>query len=305
MAAIPSHIHSNGSVPFVKLDSRKELLKRIDRIPGFEGVRVVYFDGQSIIELRPHPPVCMDKKRTIVIRPTAKNEVEKITHGRLSKQDDDRFFSELLSTGFSCGAAVLSWLVVGGSSAAVPVSGGTSTAITVLAYGAATASSLQCANSGYRLFNETDYGDSSVNAWLDSQEWYAHTSTALDVISVAGGVASFGATLKAVLNLQKAGVPLKEALKGLSRQQRKHLTEEIIRANNPGINNKALKALVAAGQYPKRFTNFDIGNSLRMQLKDEIAASLSFGGSATAGVIRDPGRIKQFIVGVYDEFETY
>jgi hypothetical protein len=41
-----------------------------------------------------------------------------------------------------------------GSSAAIPVSGGSSTAITVLAYGAATASSLQCANSGYRLYND-------------------------------------------------------------------------------------------------------------------------------------------------------
>lgn len=211
MATIPSHINSTENFPFTNPKARKDLLDRIDRIPGFKSVRVVYFNGYSFIELRPHPPLCMNKKLTIIIRPTENNDVEKITHPRLNKQDDSRFYSELLSTGLSCGAAVLSWIVVGGSSAAIPVSGGTSTAITVLAYGAATASSLQCANSSYRLFNETDYGDNSVNTWLDSQEWYTHTSTALDVISLAGGLASAGATLKTILNLKKAGTPIKRS----------------------------------------------------------------------------------------------
>lgn len=305
MASASSRIHLKNTTPFTNPNARKELLDRLDRIPGFKNVRVVYYTGYDFIELRPHPALCMNRKLTLIIRPTENNEVEKITHPRLNKQDDSRFYNELLSTGLSCGAAVLSWIVVGGSSAAIPVSGGTSTAITVLAYGAATASSLQCANSSYRLFNETDYGDNSVNTWLDSQEWYTHTSTALDVISLAGGLASAGATLKTVLNLKKAGTPLKDALKGLSRQERKRLTEEIIRANNPGISNKALKALVAAGQYPKRFTNFDISNTLRLQLKNAIGAALSYSGSATGGVIRDPNRIKQFIVGVIEEFETY
>ena len=262
-------------------------------------------DGEKIHELRPHPPLCSVNKRTIIIRPLTKNEKETVTHGILNKQDDNRFFSELLSTGLSCGAAVLSWIVVGGSSAAIPVSGGTSTAIAVLAYGAATASSLQCANSSYRLVNETDYGDNSVNAWLDSQEWYVHTTTALDVISVAGGISAAGATLKTIINLRKAGTPIKEALKGLSRQERKRLTEEIIRVNNPGISNKILKSLVAAGKYPKRYSKLEISSSVSLQLKDAIASTLSFTGSATSGIIRNPERIKNFVVGVYNEIEIY
>jgi hypothetical protein len=284
---------------------RKKLLDRIDSINEYRGVRVVFYDGKKIHELRPHPPICAANRRTVVIRPLSKQEKEVVTHGTLSKQDDDRFYSELLSSGLSCGAAVLSWVVVGGSSAAIPVSGGTSTAITVLAYSAATASSLQCANSGYRLFNESDLGDNSVNAWLDSQDWYVHTTTALDIISVVGGVSSAGATLKTVINLRKAGTPMKEVLKGLSRQERKRLTEEIIRAHNPGISNKVLKALVAAGKYPKRYSKLEVSSSVRLQLKDAIAATLSFSGSATGGIVRNPERIMDFIVGIYNEIETY
>lgn len=291
--------------PFSNPEQRNKLLGKIDAINDYRGVRVVFYDGQKIHELRSHPPQCSVNKRTIVIRPLLNNEKEIVTHSTLSKQDDDRFYSELLSTGLSCGAAVLSWIVVGGSSAAIPVSGGTSTVVTILAYGAATASSLQCANSSYRLFNESSYGDNSVNIWLDSHEWYQNTAIALDVISVVGGVSAAGATLKTIFNLRKAGTPVKEALKGLSRQERKRLTEEIIRANNPGISNKILKSLVAAGKYPKRYSKLEISSSVGLQLKDAIGATLSFTGSATGGIIRNPERIKSFIVGVYNEIEVY
>lgn len=296
----------DSATPFDSVVSKRVLFERIDRLPGLQNARVVYFDGVSFVEMRPHSPMCMAKYKTVVIRKVKDaNEVTNIQHPQTSKQTESRFYNELLSTGFSCGAAVLSWIVVGGSSAAIPVSGGASTVITILAYGAATASSLQCSNSAYRLYNETDYGDAKVNQWLDSQDWYNHTTTALDAVSVAGGVASVGATLKAVLNLRAAGTTLKEALKGLNRQERKRLTEEIIRANNPTISNKVLKSLVSAGQYPKRFSNVNISNTVRLQLKDAIGASLSFSGSATGGIIREPKRIPNFIIGIIEEFDIY
>jgi len=94
-------------------------------------------------------------------------------------------------------------------------------------------------------------------------------------------------------------------LKGLSRQQRKNLTEEVIRANTPGVSNKTLKALVAAGKYPKRFGKVELSNTVRMQLRDAVGAGLSFAGSATGGVIREPGRAKDFTIAVFEEFEVY
>ncbi|MFK5947348.1 MAG: hypothetical protein QM500_01095 [Methylococcales bacterium] len=106
-----------------KNQDHKRLLRRIDLIPGFNKVRVVYFNGQTFTELRAHPPMCMARKLTLVIRPNNEN-IEKITHPQANKQDDSKFYNELLSTGLSCGAAIMSWIVVGGSSAAIPVSGG-------------------------------------------------------------------------------------------------------------------------------------------------------------------------------------
>jgi DNA-binding transcriptional MerR regulator len=42
-------------------------------------------------------------------------------------------------------------------------------------------------------------------------------------------------------------------VKSYPRQDRARLTELIIRAQNPGISNKEIKALIRAGLYPKRF----------------------------------------------------
>ncbi len=294
------------ATPFDTPESRRILLQRVDRIRDLQNTRVVYFSGQTITELRPHPPLCKDRYKTVVIRKLHNaQEVTTLQHPRTSKQNDGRFFNELVSAGLSCGAAVLSWVVVTGSSAAIPVSGGASTAITVLAYGAATASSIQCGNSVIRLVNETDLGSPEVNRWLDSQDWYNHTLTALDAVSIAGGIASAGATLKTILQLRRTGTSFKEALKGLSRQERKRLTEDIIRANNPGISNRILKSLVASGKYPKRFKSIEISNSLRLQLKEAVGASLSFAGSATGGIIRSPERVPDFIIGIVEEFDVY
>ncbi len=303
---IPVSSHRSSTTPFDSAESRRILFARINRIHGLSHAKIVYFDGHSFTVLRPFPAMCLNKYRTIVIREVRDHkEITRIQHPQTSKQTEDRFYSELISTGLSCGAAVLSWLVIGGSSAAIPVSGGASTAITILAYSAATASSFQCTNSAYRLYNESDLGDPKKIQWLDSQDWYIHTSTALDAISLAGGITSAGATIKTILRLKAAGTPFRESLKGLDRQSRKRLTEEIIRANNPNISNKTLKALVAAGKYPKRFSNIEISNALRLQLKDAIGAALSFTGSASSGIVRHPNRLPKFITGIVEEFETY
>lgn len=301
----PSYL-LNDSNPFNKPSLRLHLLGGIDRIAGLSGARVVYYDGFHMHEVRPHPPICQKNYLTIVIRSIAAQDAVKISHPTPhAKQEDSRFYRELLSTTLSCGAAGLSWIAFAGSSAAIPVSGGTSTALSIITFGAAAASSTQCAVSGFRLWHETSFGNPEMNRWLDSEEWFNHTMTALDVISIAGASAAVGMTLKMALQLHKSGTSMGQVLKGLSRQQRKSLTEDIIRAHNPGISNRALKALVASGTYPKRFGKIELSNTVRLQLKDAIGASLSFIGSASGGVVRDPNRISDFAIAVLEEFEVY
>ncbi len=66
-----------------------------------------------------------------------------------------------------------------------------------------------------------------------------------------------------------------------------------------------LKMFVNAGKYPKRYSNFEIGNATRLQLKDAMGAAFSFAGSATGGIIRSPNRIPEMGVAIIEEFETW
>lgn len=84
-------------------------------------------------------------------------------------------------------------------------------------------------------------------------------------------------------------------LKGLSRAERKRLTQDIIRLNHPGLSNKLLKGLVKAGHFPKRYSGMRITQSLTLQLKDAIGASMSFSGSALSG------SANSLAVGIYEE----
>lgn len=306
MSSNQSAVSTSDYSPFMGLASKEYLLRAVDRIQGFHGVRVVYFDGIKLHELRPHPPICQENAVTVLLKKVSPVEQVRIVNpAPRDKPKQDLFYQELLSSSLSCGAAALSWVAVAGSSAAIPVSGGASSVITVLAYGAAGVSSVQCINSAVRFYNETDFGSSEVNQWLDSQLWYTNTMTSLDAISVLGAAASMGATLRMVLNLRLSGASVSTALKGLPRNTRKRLTEDLIRAQNSGISNGALKALIAAGKYPKRFGRIEITNSVRLQLKDAFGASLSFSGSALGGVIREPSAVPKVAIAIFEEFETY
>ena len=83
-------------------------------------------------------------------------------------------------------------------------------------------------------------------------------------------------------------------LKSLSRAERRRLTEEMIRVQNPGISNSALKAFVRAGVYPKRYTASAIRDGVKRQLLDALGATFSFAGSLAGGVSR------RFAVGVVE-----
>jgi len=247
----------------------------------------------------------MANKLTVLIKPIETDEQVIGQNLEINRQDRSGFYSELLSAGLSCGAATLSWVVVTGGSVAAPVTFGSSTVIIVLGVGAAGASGLQCINSAMRLFNES-MGNSEENSRLDSLEWYSSTSTALDILSIAGGIAAAGVTIKMAFSLRKTtGKGFKEILKQLNRHERKRITEEVIRAQNPHISNKTLKLMVNAGQYPKRYSHFEINNSVRLQLKDALGAAFSFTGSATSGVIRSPSKIPEMGIAIMEEFESW
>jgi len=279
--------------------NQKKLFQDIDKIPELYGAAVVFIDSNyTITELRPFDPSCRLNPIKVILREPPKLMHQKEFAGHLKGSQgnirESKLVGELAGTVLSCGAAFLGWIAVFGSSAAIPLTGGTSAAVTYLAVGASTASSMQCGNGLYRVYNERR--NPEMNDFLDSNEWYQDITTALDIISLAGAAAAGAATLKTVkLLMANSSKSTSAILKGLSRAEKKRLTQDIIRSNHPGISNKLLKNLVKSGRYPKRYSGIKITQSLKLQLKDAIGASMSFSGSALSG------NVNSIAVGIYEE----
>lgn len=172
---------------------RQKFFQKLDRIIELSGAGVIYFDNSGKpITLR--APIGSNLKVLVIRNDTA-------AHDAVSAEK--RLISELTGAVLACSAAVLGTIAIFSSGVLVPFSGGTSTALTVLAYSATLASGAQCANGGYRTYKLYTSGTEQLD-WLDSQEWYVYSGLALDTISVAGGAGASYTSIKTVMTLRKA-----------------------------------------------------------------------------------------------------
>ena len=285
-----------------------KFLENIDKQPGLYGAGVIYFNGLDGAVIREFQPLCQSRPINIIIRSAPRGATSPASPVTPKMEEENaalyRSVTEHTSTFLSCGAAILSWLVVAGSGVASVPTLGASTPLTVLSYAAGVATGFQCINglgrSGLLVFDREDW-----LAWFDSQEWYQQTSTALDLVSLAGVGASSMISVKTYKALKASGnQSLVKALREMPRAERKRLTEEIIRASHPGISNAAVKAYMRAGVYPKRYGQAEISRFLRTQLLEAVAATMSFSGSALSGVIRNPSRIQDLVFGISTPLET-
>lgn len=282
----------------------QEFLKELDKTRDYVGVRVVYFDGATMSELRVGPPMCETGLLAVVIRTGGKGAIP--TQAEIAEARDKRFNAELLNLGLSCGGAIISWIVAASATGAAPFTGGSSLIVTNLSATAGWLGAVSCVNAGYRLYN-AKY-DSGQNDWLDNQWWYTSASTAIDAISLAGAGVSAAAIIRMVkIAKVSTGKSIVEILKGLSRQERRKLTQEVLRMQNPGADIAELEAMAQRGIFPKRFSNADISRDAKKQLLDAVGAVAGFTGSATGGIISKaipkgpPGELS---FGVVNAFET-
>jgi hypothetical protein len=279
-------------------------IEEVDKRHDLRGGRVVFFDGATMSVLRMGPPVCQNGLVAVVIRKGSKQLVP--TSAEISEARDQRFNAELLNLGLGCGGMVISWVFASGSAAAAPITGGASLIVTAVEAAAGAAGTIQCLNAGVRMINEVR--NPQANVEFDDNIWYQRANTALDVISLGGVAVAATSTMRTVLTLQRStGKTMIAVLKGLNRTERKRLTEEIIRANNPGISNHEMKALIARNIFPKRYRNPEISASVRDQLIEAVNAALGVTGSATSGVINEAMSISpkdDLVFGVANAFET-
>lgn len=286
----------------------QKLADTLDCSRNFYQVGIIYDDGKQRWLVRPSrraKSMVKSEVSHVIVTKVRAVSAEQATKAVVNTLQAPSLTNEITSTAIACGATVATVVLAVGASAAVPFTAGGSGVIAAMIVAGGLATAAQCAIGVGRLaFIGTGHSDDV--AWLDSQGWYNTTSTVLDVISLAGA----GAGLKSTLETWKLmkGVSSAKAvewLKGLSRAERKRLTEEIIRAQNPGISGAGIKASMKAGVYPKRFPAEALQHSLQRELANAMVNTSAFAGSAMTGTIRHPGNAVQsgqYVIGLLQSF---
>lgn len=297
-----SLLHTISDVDF----DFEALGQALDCQRDFYGVGILYSEDQREYVVR-QPRSAASVKYVIVTKvPHISKDVaaaslkDAITSPSLGK--------EITSAALSCGGLLLTIGAAVLGIGAIPFTLGTSSAMVALAVAGTSATLAQCGLSLYRIYDINENNGENT-AWLDSQQWYLTTSCILDVISVA----SAGAALRDILityRTMRAASSLKVSqwLRSLPRQDRARITEHIMRTQNPGISNKAIKSFIAIGKYPKRFPTEGLQKTLQVQLLNSLNSMSAFSGSAIGGVINPPRSIfdsGDYVVGMLQSIEVF
>ncbi|EOC0210073.1 hypothetical protein ACOJCK_000755 [Cronobacter dublinensis] len=242
------------------------LAKELDRTHDFSNVGIIYSNGISDWLVRPSRRIATPNQTTVShVIVTKVNDTSPQTAARAITKplQAPSLTTEITSTAISCGALVATAFIAVSATLVIPFTAGATGIIAGIMTAGTVATGFQCAVGVGRLF-AIGYGYEENVAWLDSQEWYTSTMTALDVISNAGASVALKSTIKAYMTM-KAGSSAKalDWLRTLSRHERKRITIEIIRNRNPGISNGGIKALIKAGAYPVRYPTEAIQKSLQ------------------------------------------
>ncbi|MFB4341396.1 hypothetical protein RAC90_13050 [Pantoea sp. CS_6] len=291
------------------------LANRLDCMRDFSQVGIIYSDGPQQWLVRPSRRYASQTNSNVshvVITKTSASTLASAPHTATKALTDTlskpSLVNEITSTAMSCGAAVATVFLTLGATAAIPVTAGASGIVAGIITAGGIATGMQCFIGASRLFL-MESGHEDTVTWFDSLGWYNATITALDIISLAGagaGLKSFVETYKVMKATTSSG-NLINWLKTLSRAERRRITEEIIRQQNPGISNSGIKAAIKAGIYPKRYPSDALQKSLQRELATAFVNSSAFMGSALTGTIRNPHTIPQsgkYLIGVVQSFSV-
>ena len=258
---------------------QSELLYAINQIPELNDFGIGWVAMGRCEVLR--KPVMPEGFQSWVI---FKEEPEQDPATESAPKNDSNFVSELVDMGISCGGAILAGSVAVAGAGAAPLTAGTSLAVTALSYAASVAAAAQCGISAGRVLNEILAPSS--NDILDSNEWVQRSSQVLDVITLAGGVASMGQAMKSTLRMSRTSSrPLKKILQGMNRGERKQLAKDLARYSGDATTRRQFIKLARAGKIPKVFTRKEVKKAVIERLLDTASGLLSIFGSSRSGVI--------------------
>ena len=274
----------------------RRLFAAIDADPALVGAGVVYIDADfTVVTLREFQAVCRVQPIKVVLR-EAPRAVGAVEFKRMLEHEprESEWVAEASKTTVTCAGALLSWHVIYSGIALMPFTAGASAVVSFIGTAAVVAGLFQCAIGAHRTLNEV--WDPKRNDYLDNNAWYEGMVIALDGVSLLGVGTSALTTMK-VINLSKraTGKPLREVLRGLTRQERAKLTDELLRIQDPRLTPKLLKLKQATGDLSKRFAATQITPITRAHLKDATAAGLGLTSSIVSGNTR------ALAIGIYEE----
>ncbi|QJT80715.1 hypothetical protein [Kosakonia sp. MUSA4] len=284
------------------------LANQLDCTRSFHQVGIIYSDGPRQWLVRPSRRIATPNQSTVshvIVTKVNSQSTYSAAQAINTTIQAPSLTNEITSTAISCGAAVVTGVLALGAGAAVPLTAGASGVVAAIITAGTVATVAQCAIGLGRISLIATNNDEVVT-WLDSESWYVTTSTALDILSLAGAGAGLKSTLETYKLMKGAtSSSVTNWLKNLSRAERKRITEEIIRAQNPGISNTGVKAAMKAGFYPKRYPSEALQTALQRELTAALVNTSAFAGSALTGTIRNPGNMKtsgQYIIGLIQSF---
>ncbi|SBS32205.1 hypothetical protein MSP8887_01670 [Marinomonas spartinae] len=260
------------------------LFTEIDKMPAIRGAGVCFVDSDdNVTKLRPAKMNShIHKKMYVILREpvssVAPSQFASYLREANAKAREEKFAKDLQIALETCVPIIIGWVVVIGTAAAAPLSGGATGIISMTVAAGSFAGAAMCANSLIRVGAESSGYQEAVD-FVDQQEWYQETISALNIISLAGTAASSVQIFRHIRSLKRLGHSYMDILKGLKREDRVHLTEEILRLKNPHVNNIALKRMIRAGRYPEAFSNSVFRADVIRNIKDAVSNVFSVGTS--------------------------
>lgn len=261
-------------------ESIQKFFTKIDSIPELVGAGVLYMDKEfTLVKIR-----LSKRKDRLMVLMREVNKYDQL-NAIASYSANQRVIKELLYMGLSCTGAALGYVALTAEGLAVPVSVGSSSLLIPVTTVGTLASSASCGVYAGRVINES-VGHAEYNEYLNESIVFGHVMTALDIASLASVAATYksGATLiKQLASKKMSKQTLFQRWKAMPRADRKKLLKDIIKADNPRINNKQLKGILRSMDAPKVFSQAQVRKAMVGELIGAISAVFSTSSSIADG----------------------
>ena len=207
---------------------------------------------------------------------------------------ESKLVSEAMNTALTCAGALLSWVAITSGVALIPFTAGVSVVISFIGKAALVASGAQCfiglGRAGAEVLVPRDLDK------LNNEAWFQAVAALLDAIALLGVATSALTVTKTVNTTRKVtGKSFTQVLRGLNRQERVKLNNELLRLQEPRLIPKMLKIKQANKVLPKRISATKMRQATANHIQETLAAALGLTGSAISG------NVKTLAIGIYEE----